>query len=108
MSELTLKEALEQYPDECRAVWGDRPYRNVCAVMKHLRPEDRDETDGDYLIGACVRWLAGKPIMSKCEAVLRPDDGGIPIAWWQWSIDPLWFMLEEVRAQMSKESAKPT
>jgi len=98
MSDLTLQDALEQYPDECMEVQGP--------AWLEITESSRE------LIGACVFWLAGKVSTPEVSGAAF-ERGEIRSEWvgprahqtlrCTWPTAPLRFYLEEVRAHICEE-----
>jgi len=87
MSDLTLKEALEQYEAECREVLTFDQFHLARMYEESDTSDVIRQTSTCTLIGACVVWLAGKlPLLDNYTNPEWPD--------------PLRFYLEEVRQHM--------
>ena len=84
MSDLTLKEALTQYRDECREILGESRYDIFYASYANW------EEWRMALIGYAVTWLSGEMVelqMDVVDGVLMPSE-------------PLQFFLGQVRQHM--------
>ena len=99
--DLTLAEALDQYPDECLEVLCrqlDTPARLDMRI--HYLRWSNNECDRQELVGACLVWLAGKQQQQAPptgpEFRVRSDRHWRVI----WPQQPLRFYLAEVRAHM--------
>ena len=97
MSDLTLREALEEYEAECREVLGHDYHESFDTVAVNWCQGEQQMIR--ELIGACTMWMNGKAILCiDGLAVYTDRDGSVGGGYWP--DDPLRFALEEVRANI--------
>lgn len=92
-----LKEALEQFPEECKAI-GEKLWEWLNEVDE---PGSSRCLGVDMLIGAAARWLAGKTLHKTLLFIEETNPGGFQR--YRWPNDMLRALLEEVREQLKRE-----